>query len=262
MQAEKGGFKHFMLKEIHEQPRAVADTLAGRLDLRARRRHPRRHRPRRRPTSSAWCSSPAAPRITPRWSASSSSRASRGCRSRSTWRPSSATATRSSARATWWSPSASRARPPTPWRRSARPSDKGAKVLAISNVLDSSIPRLADYAVLHPRRPRDRRGLDQGVHHPAGARWCWSRSTWAARAARCRAERARELLAELVQLPTKMAEVVDMRRAAPGHRPPLRQRARVSVPGPRQPVPHRARGRAQAQGDLATSTPRATPPAR
>jgi glucosamine--fructose-6-phosphate aminotransferase (isomerizing) len=28
--AEKGGYKHFMLKEIHEQPRAVRDTLAGR----------------------------------------------------------------------------------------------------------------------------------------------------------------------------------------------------------------------------------------
>src|SRR5690349_1707297 len=33
MQAEKGGFKHFMLKEIHEQPRAVSDTLVGRIDL-------------------------------------------------------------------------------------------------------------------------------------------------------------------------------------------------------------------------------------
>ena len=31
--AEKGGFKHFMLKEIHEQPRAMEDTLRGRLDL-------------------------------------------------------------------------------------------------------------------------------------------------------------------------------------------------------------------------------------
>lgn len=30
--AEKGGYKHFMLKEIFEQPRAVADTLAGRYD--------------------------------------------------------------------------------------------------------------------------------------------------------------------------------------------------------------------------------------
>jgi glucosamine--fructose-6-phosphate aminotransferase (isomerizing) len=33
MQAEKGGYKHFMLKEIHEQPRSVADTLVGRIDL-------------------------------------------------------------------------------------------------------------------------------------------------------------------------------------------------------------------------------------
>jgi len=33
VQAEKGGFKHFMLKEIHEQPRSVADTLVGRIDL-------------------------------------------------------------------------------------------------------------------------------------------------------------------------------------------------------------------------------------
>jgi glucosamine--fructose-6-phosphate aminotransferase (isomerizing) len=30
--AEKGGYEHFMLKEIAEQPRAVADTLLGRLD--------------------------------------------------------------------------------------------------------------------------------------------------------------------------------------------------------------------------------------
>ncbi len=29
--AEKGGFKHFMLKEIYEQPRAVRDTLLGRI---------------------------------------------------------------------------------------------------------------------------------------------------------------------------------------------------------------------------------------
>ncbi len=32
-QAEKGGYKHFMLKEIHEQPRAIEDTLRGRVNL-------------------------------------------------------------------------------------------------------------------------------------------------------------------------------------------------------------------------------------
>jgi glutamine---fructose-6-phosphate transaminase (isomerizing) len=31
--AEKGGFKHFMLKEIFEQPRAIADTVKGRVSL-------------------------------------------------------------------------------------------------------------------------------------------------------------------------------------------------------------------------------------
>ncbi len=31
--AEKGGFKHFMQKEIFEQPRAVRDTLSGRISL-------------------------------------------------------------------------------------------------------------------------------------------------------------------------------------------------------------------------------------
>jgi glucosamine--fructose-6-phosphate aminotransferase (isomerizing) len=32
--ARKGGFRHFMLKEIHEQPRAVADTFRSRISLR------------------------------------------------------------------------------------------------------------------------------------------------------------------------------------------------------------------------------------
>ena len=36
--AEKGGYAHFMIKEINEQPKAVADTIAaavknGRIDL-------------------------------------------------------------------------------------------------------------------------------------------------------------------------------------------------------------------------------------
>src|SRR3990172_6917810 len=34
--AEKGGYPHFMLKEIHEQPRALSDTIMGRLDVEGR----------------------------------------------------------------------------------------------------------------------------------------------------------------------------------------------------------------------------------
>ena len=39
IQAEKAGFKHFMLKEIHEQPRVVEDTLLGRLNLESGKVH-------------------------------------------------------------------------------------------------------------------------------------------------------------------------------------------------------------------------------
>ncbi|HVI07142.1 MAG TPA: glutamine--fructose-6-phosphate transaminase (isomerizing) [Candidatus Binatia bacterium] len=35
--AEKGGFKHFMLKEIYEQPRAIQETMLGRVSLDAGR---------------------------------------------------------------------------------------------------------------------------------------------------------------------------------------------------------------------------------
>jgi glutamine---fructose-6-phosphate transaminase (isomerizing) len=33
IQAEKGGYKHFMLKEVNEQPRAIRDTTLGRVSL-------------------------------------------------------------------------------------------------------------------------------------------------------------------------------------------------------------------------------------
>ena len=36
MMAEKGGYKHFMLKEIHEQPRVITDTIRGRIQGRNR----------------------------------------------------------------------------------------------------------------------------------------------------------------------------------------------------------------------------------
>jgi glutamine---fructose-6-phosphate transaminase (isomerizing) len=71
--AEKGGYKHFMLKEIFEQPRAVRDTTLGRVGQESGRIFldemditPKEFR------NSARCgSSPAAPAGTRRWPASS-----------------------------------------------------------------------------------------------------------------------------------------------------------------------------------------------
>ena len=72
--AEKAGYKHFMLKEIFEQPTAVQETILGRVSLETRQGVPEeieipdagaaRRRARRR-------SSRAARRGTRRWSASS-----------------------------------------------------------------------------------------------------------------------------------------------------------------------------------------------
>ena len=81
LMAEKGGYKHFMLKEIFEQPRAVRDTLAGRLleeegdvyleDLKLSDR-------RAGAGQEDLSSSPAAPPGMRRWWASSSSRGTAG----------------------------------------------------------------------------------------------------------------------------------------------------------------------------------------
>ena len=71
--AEKGGHKHFMLKEIYEQPSAARDTILGRVSLDRGRifledlQHRRRDLPRAARRSR---SSPAARRGTPAWSAS------------------------------------------------------------------------------------------------------------------------------------------------------------------------------------------------
>ena len=137
---------------MHEQPRAVADTLLDRLHpdgtLVARRgAHHRRRVPGHRqgvhrglrqqlPRRPWWPSTP-----------SSTGPASRP---RSTSPASSATATRSSTRAPWSSGSASPARRSTPSRPSREARRLGAKVLVISNVVDSSMAREAD-GVLYTR---------------------------------------------------------------------------------------------------------------
>ena len=65
--AEKAGYKHFMLKEIYEQPRAVRDTTLGRIS-RHRQSLPRRdehHRSRIQASRTRSTSPPAAPVGTP-----------------------------------------------------------------------------------------------------------------------------------------------------------------------------------------------------
>ena len=96
--AQKGGYRHFLLKEIHEQPQAIIDTMRGRLlqeqadvsldELASA--------PLARGRASASCWSRAGRRGTRAWSASTSSSRSRAFRPRSTTAASSVTAIPSS----------------------------------------------------------------------------------------------------------------------------------------------------------------------
>ena len=72
--AEKGGYKHFMLKEIFEQPRAVRDTTLGRVGQESGRifLDEMEISPKKISRRSARCASwPAAPVGTRRWPESS-----------------------------------------------------------------------------------------------------------------------------------------------------------------------------------------------
>ena len=252
-QAEKGGYKHFMLKEIHEQPRAIADTLRGAAAA----------RDATTPTSTASSVDVATLRrvvlrrvrhLVPR-----------GAGRQVPDRGAGAHPVRGRA--------GQRVPLPRPGRRPRRPGRRhlavgetadtlaavkeakarGARVLAICNVVDSAIPRAARRRALHPRRARDRRRVDQVLHRAAGgagaardpprpphaARW----PTRAARRADRRARRAcphkmREALAALGDMVRTLAQAATS------------DAQRLPLPRPRHQLPDRARGRAQAEGDL------------
>ena len=175
---------------------------------------------------------------------------------------SSAIAIRSSARATSSSRSASRARRSTRWRRSARPRRKGAQVLAISNVVESSIPRLSDYAFYTHAGPEigvasTKAFTTQLVAIALLAIHLGRRTgTLSTRA------RARCCSPSWSQLPNKMRDVVEQRRAAPGARAALR-RGHTAFCSSAAARSTRSRSRARSSSRRSrTSTPRATPPAR
>ena len=207
VQAEKGGFKHYMLKEIHEQPRAVADTLVGRVDL--------EHddvvfdgidldvKAIKRIVFIA-CGTSYHASMVGEFLVEALARIPVEVDLASEFRyrdpilgPGDLVVAVSQSGETLDTMEAIR-----------EAKKKGAKILAISNVVESSIPRLADHSFYTHAGP------EIGVASTKAFTTQIVGITLLAiylgrRTGTLTAERARELLAELVQLPNKMRDVVE-----------------------------------------------------
>jgi glucosamine--fructose-6-phosphate aminotransferase (isomerizing) len=207
VQAEKGGFKHYMLKEIHEQPRAVADTLVGRID--------REHddvlfdgieldvKSIKRVIFIA-CGTSYHASMVGEFLVESLARIPVEVDFASEFRyrdpivgPGDLVVAVSQSGETLDTMEAIR-----------EAKHKGAQILAISNVVESSIPRLADHAFYTHAGPEigvasTKAFTTQLIAMTLFAIYLGRRTGTLSR------ERTRELLAELTQLPNKMREVVE-----------------------------------------------------
>ena len=165
-QAEKGGYPHFMLKEIHEQPQAVSDTLRSRLLLDSERRDPRRPSPSaNRPAGWSFlaCGTSYHAGLVGKFLIENVARIPCEVDLASEFR--------------YREPVVGANDLVVAISQSGETLDtlaavkeakaRGARTLAICNVVDSAIARACRPGALHPRRPRDRRGLDQVLHRPA-----------------------------------------------------------------------------------------------
>ncbi len=206
-QAEKSGFKHYMLKEIHEQPRSVADTLVGRVDLEKDdvildgiELDPKTFK---RIIFLA-CGTSFHASLVGEFMIEALSRIPVECDLASEWRyrepivgPDDLVVAVSQSGETADTMAAVR-----------EAKAKGAKVLAISNVLESSIPRLADWAFYTHAGP------EIGVASTKAFTTQLIAMALLAihlgrRSGHLKPARARELLAELIALPNKMKDVVN-----------------------------------------------------
>ncbi|MDX2094174.1 MAG: glutamine--fructose-6-phosphate transaminase (isomerizing) [Kofleriaceae bacterium] len=207
VQAEKGGFKHYMLKEIHEQPRSVADTLVGRVDL--ERDDVVLDGVNLDPTAIKRivfiaCGTSYHASLVGEFLVEGLARIPVEVDLASEFRyrdpilgPGDLVVAVSQSGETLDTMEAIR-----------EAKKKGAQVLAISNVLESSIPRLADHAFYTHAGPEigvasTKAFTTQLVGIALLAIYLGRRT------GNLKPERARELLAELVQLPTKMRDVVE-----------------------------------------------------
>ena len=259
--AEKGGYEHFMLKEIHEQPKSLSQSIAGRVD-RSDRIHVggagrARGRPAARSSASSW--SPAAAPTTRRSSARRRSRPGPGCRHGPTSARSSATRRRRSTSGRWSSPSPSRARRPT---RSRRPGSRASAAARSSRSPTRSARR-------SPARPTRCMFLQAGPEIAVAASKTFVTQVTtlvilaaaiakaARRARRGRRDRARRRRCGRCPQPRRGRSSSAAAARRPTSPAATSTRAGSCSSGAARPIPPRSRARSSSRRS-ATSTPRAT----
>ena len=250
--AEKAGYKHFMLKEIFEQPMAIKETVLGRASVETgkvflqRDRDPRRgaarRRARRHPRVRHVLAFGAGRQVPDRVAGARS-------RSTSTTAPSTATAIRSSRRTRWRSSSRSRARPPTRWRRCAR-RRRRARTASRSATSSAAWRRARPRARSTPTRARrlasrrPRRSRSQLVAlHLLALYLAQIRGTLTP-------DETRPHLEALTQLPLLHRAGAEVRAGHRGDRQALLPAQRLPLSRPRHQLSDRARRRAEAEGNL------------
>ena len=262
--AEKGGYKHFMLKEIYEQPRAVRDTTLGRVGQETGRIFldemdisPKQFTEFRQVRIVA-CGTSWHAALAGKFMIEKLARIPVEVDYGSEFRYRDPIS-RSDTLTVVISQSGETADTLAAQREAKQ---KGSKTLAICNVVGSMITREAAGTIYHARRAGDRRGVHQSVHLPAdgavhsgdvpgpGARRSWTKPR---RAAWCRS-----CCAFPAKLETVLSHDADVRRTGAQAVP----RDGFSVSGPRRPLPHRARRRAEAEGDFLHPRRRLSRPAR
>ena len=172
-----------------------------------------------------------------------------GSRPRRTWPPSSATATPSWARTRWSWPCRSRERPPTRWAPPA-PRRSAARTCWPSRTWWARPSRARPSGVIYTHAGPEI-GVASTKTFTATITACYLLGLALGLGRGFLAPRdGQKRLAELLEIPELMRRDAGRRRA----RPRARRRAggihELPLPRPRRPVPDRARGRAQAQGDL------------
>ena len=250
--AERAGYKHFMLKEIFEQPSAIGETLVGRISPgrgvvtldelnlytrgasrgrspgRPRLRHELARRARRQVPGRGAGAHPGGSGLRIRISLSRSDR-----------RPS----------GRWRSSSRSRAKPPIRSRRCAKRSARARASVAVCNVVGSMATREADGVIYTHVGPEIGVASTKAFTAQLVALYLLALHLAQVRGA-LTPDAAAAHFDALMRLPQLLEQALQHGAADRGARRALLHAQRLPLSRARHALPDRARGRAEAEGDL------------